>query len=64
MEKITQETLRGWLKDPQVFIMDVRSPQAWEASSAKIEHAHRFDPTQLTLAAIKDIPKDKKVVVY
>jgi rhodanese-related sulfurtransferase len=64
MEKITKETLRGWLEDPQVFIMDVRSPQAWEASTAMIKHAHRFDPTQLTTADLKTIPKDKKVVLY
>ncbi len=64
MEKITPETLRDWLEDPQVFIMDVRSPLAWAASTAKVKHAHRFDPAQLILGAIKDIPKDKKVVLY
>lgn len=64
MELIDKETLRGWLGDPQVFIMDVRSPRDWDSSNSKIEHAHRFDPHKLTPESIRDIPRDKKIVVY
>jgi rhodanese-related sulfurtransferase len=64
VEKIDKETLRSWLGDPQVFIMDVRAPKDWEASDIKIEHAHRFDPVQPVASWAKDVPRDKKLVLY
>jgi len=64
MEKITADTLRDWLEDPGLFIMDVRSPLAWAGSTTKVKHAHRFDPAQLSPAALQEIPRDKKLVLY
>jgi len=64
MEKISPETLRDWLADPHLVILDARSPHAWEASRSQIPHARRLDPSRFTPAAIQDLPKDRKVVVY
>ena len=47
MEKIDVDTLRQWLDDPEVFIMDVRNPGDWDASSSKIEHAQRFETAKV-----------------
>jgi hypothetical protein len=63
MEKIDKETLRGWLGDPGVFIIDVRTQADWEGSPVKVEHAHRFDPQKVTEWA-QDLPRDKKLVLY
>jgi rhodanese-related sulfurtransferase len=64
MEKITPETLRGWLGDMDLFILDVRNQAAWEGSRAKIRQAHRFDPARWSPDAAGDIPKDNKIVLY
>ena len=64
MERIKPETLRGWLADTEVFVLDVRSPQAWEASQVKIPQAHHFNPHQPVETWVQNIPKDKKVVAY
>ena len=64
MQRVDKETLKTWLADPEVYILDVRAPQAWEASPAKIPHAHRFDPLQPPETWASQIPKDKKVVAY
>lgn len=64
MERIAPETLRDWLKDPEVYILDVRGPQAWEASGVKIPRARHFDPHQPLATWVDNVPKDKKVVAY
>jgi rhodanese-related sulfurtransferase len=64
MEQIAPEILRDWLEDLEVYILDVRSPRAWEASRVKIPGAHRFDPHQPVETWAAKIPKDKKVVAY
>lgn len=63
MKNVDKETLRNWLGDPDLFLMDVRSTSAWNGSIAKIEHSHRFDPEKLGKMA-QDIPKNKKLVLY
>jgi rhodanese-related sulfurtransferase len=63
MEKIDIDTLNGWLAEPDVFLMDVRNPADWEASSSKIKHAHRFDPLRFREWA-NDLPRDKRLVLY
>ncbi len=63
MERIDIDTLLHWLDDPEVFIMDVRNPTDWEASSSKIEHAHHFDNSRLGEWA-NDLPRDKRLVLY
>jgi hypothetical protein len=63
METVDKETLKSWLGQPGLFLMDVRSAEGWGRSIAKIEHAHRFDPERLNQMA-RDIPKTKKLVLY
>ncbi len=63
MEKIDLDTLRGWIEEPDVFIMDVRNPNDWEASFTKIKHARRFDPLRFEAWA-HDLPRDKRLVLY
>jgi uncharacterized protein YndB with AHSA1/START domain len=64
MERITPETLKDWLGEPDLFIIDLRNQAAWEGSAAKIKQAHRFDPAQWSPAQALDIPPDKKLVLY
>ena len=63
MEKIDIDTLHNWLDAPDVFVMDVRNPNDWEASPSKIKHAQRFDPLRLKDWA-NDLPRDKRLVLY
>jgi rhodanese-related sulfurtransferase len=63
VKSINKETLKSWLGLPELVLLDVRSPQAFEQSIAKIEMAKRVEPAQLpTLARL--ISKNKKVVLY
>ena len=64
MEKITPETLKGWLGASDLFILDLRNQAAWEGGDAKIKSAHRFDPGQWSPASARDIPRDKRIVLY
>lgn len=63
MQIVDRETLKGWLEQSDLFLMDVRSTSAWNRSIAKLEHAHRFDPEKLGKMG-RDIPKNKKLVLY
>lgn len=63
MKVVNRETLKKWLGQADVFLMDVRSSTAWNRSIAKIEKAHRFDPERFSRMA-RDIPKNKKLVLY
>ncbi len=63
MEKIDIDTLHNWLDDPDVFIMDVRNPGDWDASTRKIKHAHRFETYNFWDWA-NDLPRDKRLVLY
>ena len=63
MKTVDQQTLRNWLEDADLFLMDVRSTSARNHSIAKIEHSHRFDPEKFGKMA-QDIPKNKKLVLY
>jgi rhodanese-related sulfurtransferase len=63
MKTVDQETLRNWLGDTDLFLMDVRSTSARNRSIAKIEHSHRFEPEKFGKMA-QDIPKNKKLVLY
>jgi rhodanese-related sulfurtransferase len=63
MESVDKETLRNWLEQPDLFLMDVRSTFAWDHSIAKIKQAHRFAPDKLP-RMLQDIPKNRKLVIY
>ncbi len=61
--RVDKETLKTWLSDPQVVILDVRQPTDWQGSDKKIKGSVRQDPnTVKTWAA--SLPKDKKIVLY
>ncbi len=63
MKTVDRDTLKSWLGQPDLFLMDVRTRAEWEKSAAKIEHAKRFDPDLIAKMA-KEIPKNKKLVLY
>ncbi len=56
------ETLKSWLSDPQVMILDVRLPREWDRSDKKIKGAVREDPNEVQTWA-PNLPKDKKIVL-
>lgn len=61
--RLDKDTLKGWLSDPQVIILDVRQPQDWRGSDKKIKGAVRQDPKKAKTWAA-GLPKDKKIVLY
>ena len=63
MKTVDRETLKSWIGQQDLFLMDVRSSSAWNRSIAKIEHSQRFEPEKLGQMA-RDIPKNKKLVLY
>ncbi len=63
MERIEIDVLRNWLDEPDVFIMDVRGPNDWEATSSKIRNAQWFDVSKFGEWA-NDLPRDKRLVLY
>jgi hypothetical protein len=60
---LTREALKGMLADPQVLIIDVRTPKDWNESSKKIKGAVRQDPDKVA-AWGKTLPPEKKIVLY
>ena len=61
--RVDKETVKGWLADPQVVIVDVRAGNDWEDSKIKIKGAVRQDPKEVQTWAAS-LPKDKKIVLY
>ena len=61
--RVDKETLKSWLSDPQVVIVDVRTAKDWQGSQAKIKGAIRQDPKEVQTWAAS-LPKEKKIVLY
>ncbi len=61
--RLDKETLKTWLTNPQVVILDVRQPGDWQGSGKKIKGAVRQDPKGVKTWAAS-LPKDKKIVLY
>jgi rhodanese-related sulfurtransferase len=61
--RLDKETLKSWLSDPQVVIVDVRTGKDWQASQTKIKGAVRQDPQEVQTWAAS-LPKEKKIVLY
>ncbi len=61
--RLAPETLKTWLSDPQVLILDVRQPHDWQGSDKKIMGAVRQDPKDFKTWAA-GLPKGKKIVLY
>lgn len=62
--RITKEELRGWLGNPGVVILDVRTDRSWEDTKEKIRGAVREDPEKDVKAWASKYPKDKILVFY
>lgn len=58
-----KKTIKGWLSDRAVIILDVRAPKDWNVSDKKIQGAVRQDPDEVKTWAA-NLPKDKKIVLY
>jgi len=61
--RLERKTLKSWLSDPQVIIIDVRSPQDWDSSKKKIKGAQRRDLKEIK-TWVASLPKNKKIVFY
>ncbi len=62
---VDRDTLKSWLGDPGVMILDVRLPGDWESSDRKIKGAMHMDPDPSEVEKWgQNLPKDKKIVVY
>jgi rhodanese-related sulfurtransferase len=63
VERITKETLKEMLDNPDTIILDVRSGRDWGSSEFKIKGAQRGNPGKVDSWAEK-YPKDKTLVFY
>ena len=61
--RVDKETLKSWLSDPQVVLLDVRAPHDWLSTDKKIKGAVRQDPKEVKTWAAS-LPKEKKIVLY
>ena len=61
--RISKETLKGMLGNPDLVILDVRSAPSWEPSNFKIQGSIREKPDQVYSWAHK-YAKDKTIVLY
>jgi rhodanese-related sulfurtransferase len=61
--RMTKEQLKAELGNPDVVIMDVRVPHAWNEARDKIKGAVREDPMTVE-SWIDKYPKDKTYVFY
>lgn len=61
--RIAPQTVKGWLANPDVLIIDVRQPKDWQSSALKIKGALRLNPDDVKTWAPM-LPKDKKIVLY
>jgi hypothetical protein len=60
---LDKKTIKGWLPNREVIILDVRAPKDWNVSDKKIKGAVRQDPDEVKIWAA-DLPKNKKIVLY
>jgi rhodanese-related sulfurtransferase len=60
--RVSKQTLKSWLNDPDLLIVDVRLG-SYETSKMKIKGAVRKDPYNVNSWA-GTLPKDKKIVLY
>ena len=63
VQLLDKNTVKSWLSDTGVIILDVRAPKNWQVSDKKIKGAVREDPDEVQTWAA-NLPKDKKIVLY
>jgi hypothetical protein len=61
--KMSKEELLAKLGNPDVIVIDVRSPGDWAPSNTKIKGAIREDPPNVS-SWMEKYPKDKTLVFY
>jgi rhodanese-related sulfurtransferase len=61
--QVDKETLKSWLGNADLVILDVRLPEHWQGSGTKINGALREDPKEVN-TWVATLPKDKKIVLY
>jgi rhodanese-related sulfurtransferase len=61
--RVDKETLKSWLDNSEVVIIDVRQPEDWQGSDKKIKGSVREAPGEVKTWAAS-LPKDKKIVLY
>jgi hypothetical protein len=61
--RVEKDTLKGWLGDPNVLLIDVRAAKDWQGSDKKIKGAVRQDPEK-TKTWAAGVPKEKRIVLY
>ncbi len=60
---ISKDQLKGELKNPNTYILDVRVQPEWDSSQFKIEGAHRESPAEVD-KWMTNYPKNKTIVLY
>lgn len=63
VKRVDKDTVKGWLDDPAVMIIDVRASEDWEGSDDQIQGAVRQDPNKVESWA-PGVTKDKKILLY
>jgi hypothetical protein len=61
--KMSKEELQAILGNPDVIVIDVRSPGDWAPSNTKIKGAIREDPPKVS-SWMEKYPKDKALIFY
>jgi hypothetical protein len=60
---LEKETIKSWISDREIIILDVRASKDWNVSGNKIKGAVCQDPDEVgSWAAI--LPQDKRIVIY
>ena len=60
---LDKKTIKSWLSDREVIILDVRASKDWNVSDKIIKGAVRQDPDEVKTWAA-NLPKNKKIVLY
>lgn len=61
--RMDKDELKALLDNPDVVIIDARTPSDWNKSENKIKGAHRLDQSN-TESVETMYPKEKTIVVY
>jgi rhodanese-related sulfurtransferase len=62
--RITKEELKSMMGNPDLVILDVRTPSDWKVSQSKIKGAVREDPERATKSWAGKYEKRKTIVLY
>ncbi len=60
---VSKDQLKQEITNPDVVVIDVRTPSSWESSQWKVQGARRESPPEAN-EWMKKYPKDKTIVLY